>query len=528
MVKREKPNNHSRSENNIQKTNEAKYQDFIKYSAEGIYLIEFLPPISIDLPPEEQVRLGVERGIIAECNDAIAQMYGFSSREEMLGMPYIDFYTEEGISENMEANVKIIKDGYKSTDIETEEYNKDGEKTYFLNNAVGIIKDGYYIGVWGTQRDITELKRVQEKLSRQIERLQSLRRIDLAITSSISIKKIMALFVEEVAVQLNVDAVSVLLMDNEQRLKNVAGYGFIIADALKYTNLAMGQGLAGLAVTKRRIVHVDDLQQRKDNPDLITAIANEGFVSYYGVPLIAKDHVYGVLEVFNRSTFAPSTDWMDFFETLAGQAAIAVDNTTLFNDLETSNRELNFAYDATLEGWSSALELRDEETEGHTQRVTEIMNQLAGKFDFNKEELVHIKRGTLLHDIGKMGIPDSILHKPGPLTDEEWVIMKKHPEYAYTMLNPIEFLQPALDIPHLHHERWNGSGYPQGLKGDEIPYPARLFAIVDAWDALLSDRPYRKAWSKNKVIKFLQAEAGILFDPQIVKVFLELVKEKAI
>ena len=162
------------------------------------------------------------------------------------------------------------------------------------------------------------------------------------------------------------------------------------------------------------------------------------------------------------------------------------------------------AYDETIEGWSRAMDLRDKETEGHTQRVTELTLRLANSMGFGAEELVHIRRGTLLHDIGKMGVPDDILRKPGPLTDEEWVIMRRHPQLAYDMLAPIFYLRPATDIPYCHHEKWDGTGYPRGLKGEQIPLAARIFALVDVWDALCSDRPYRKAWPADRVRSYIQ------------------------
>jgi putative nucleotidyltransferase with HDIG domain len=165
--------------------------------------------------------------------------------------------------------------------------------------------------------------------------------------------------------------------------------------------------------------------------------------------------------------------------------------------------------------------LRDKETEGHTQRVTEMAVKLARTFDLNDEELVQVRWGALLHDIGKMGVPDEILHKPGPLTDEEWAVMKKHPTFAYDMLSPIHYLRLALDIPHCHHERWDGTGYPQGLKGTQIPLVARIFAVVDVWDALNSDRPYRAAWTKEKAREYIRTASGTHFDPQVVDAFLQ-------
>ena len=183
------------------------------------------------------------------------------------------------------------------------------------------------------------------------------------------------------------------------------------------------------------------------------------------------------------------------------------------------------AYGATIEGWSRAMDLRDRETEGHTQRVTAITTQLARMFDLHEEEILQIRRGSLLHDMGKLGIPDYILHKPGPLTEEEWELMRKHPVFAYEMLSPIHYLKPAIDIPYSHHEKMDGSGYPRGLKGEEIPLAARIFAVADVYDALTSDRPYRPAWSKEKALNYIREQTGHHFDPIVVEKFFQLIRD---
>ena len=228
-----------------------------------------------------------------------------------------------------------------------------------------------------------------------------------------------------------------------------------------------------------------------------------------------------MLEVFQRRALVPTPDWITFIQAVAEQTAIAIDSGMLFSDLQRSTTDLTIAYDATLEGWSRALDLRDKETEGHTQRVTEITLQLARKMGFSDAELVHVRRGALLHDIGKMGIPDRVLLKPGSLTDEEWDVMRKHPVYAYELLSPIPYLRPALDIPYCHHEKWDGAGYPRRLKGDQIPLAARIFAVVDVWDALRSDRPYRAAWSDDQAREYIRSQAGTHFDPSVVRAFLD-------
>jgi len=193
-------------------------------------------------------------------------------------------------------------------------------------------------------------------------------------------------------------------------------------------------------------------------------------------------------------------------------------------NLEVAHEKLLSAYDATIEGWSHAMDLRDKETEGHTLRVTELSEKLGRIMGINEEELVYMRRGALLHDIGKLGVPDSILLKPDKLTDEEWKIMHQHPQYAYDMIQPIEYLRPALDIPYYHHEKWDGSGYPHGLKGTEIPLAARIFAIIDVWDALTSDRPYRPSWEKEKVFEYIKNQSGKHFDPYVVEQFIKMIE----
>jgi putative nucleotidyltransferase with HDIG domain len=196
-------------------------------------------------------------------------------------------------------------------------------------------------------------------------------------------------------------------------------------------------------------------------------------------------------------------------------------NTALYKDLQISNRELQESYETTLEGWSRALDLRDKETEGHTKRVTELTLCIAKAMGFTQEQLVQVRRGALLHDIGKMGVPDTILHKQGPLDEAEWQVMKRHPDLACELLTPIKYLQPALDIPHYHHERWDGTGYPNKLKGEDIPLAARIFAVVDVFDALTSDRPYREPWPREKALDHIRGQAGKHFDPMVVEVFLK-------
>ncbi|MBA4379975.1 MAG: hypothetical protein C0393_04705 [Anaerolinea sp.] len=368
--------------------------------------------------------------------------------------------------------------------------------------------------------EITERKQAEEQVQHQLQRLTALRNIDMAITASLDVRVTLNVLLDEVTNVLRIDAATVLLLNpNTLNLEYAASRGFRTS-ALQHTYLRMGEGHAGCAALEHRIVSIPNLAETLDSLSRSPLLANEGFISYYAVPLIAKGNVKGVLEILHRAILDPDQEWLDFLETLATQAALAIDNASLLNDLQRSNVELILAYDSTLEGWSKALDLRDKETEGHSQRVTDMTLKIARVMGISDTELVHVRRGALLHDMGKMGVPDAILHNPGPLTDEEWAVMRKHPQYAFDMLSPIAYLRPALDIPGCHHEKWDGTGYPRGLKGEQIPLAARIFAVVDVYDALTSDRPYRKAWPKEKTIKHIKAEAGAHFDPQVVEAFL--------
>jgi putative nucleotidyltransferase with HDIG domain len=372
------------------------------------------------------------------------------------------------------------------------------------------------------QRELLQRRETEKRLQLQLRRLSALQDINIAITTNIDLQIPLYLLLEQVTDELKVDAADVLLLDEEtQQLVFVAGQGFR-TEALKYTKLDIGAGLAGRAAETAEMVRVKNLNQENTSLEQSPRFEEEGFVSYFGVPLISKGLVKGVLELFHRSPLDPNADWMDFLGTLTSETAIAVDNAQLFRDLEKSNMDLSVAYETTLEGWARTLELKDRETEGHSQRVVDLTMRLCKKLGVSDDDLEHVRRGALLHDIGKMGVPDSILLKPGALNDEEWKVMKMHPIFAKEMLLSIPFLKPATDIPYCHHEKWDGSGYPQGIKGEEIPLPARIFAIVDVWDALRSERPYRPAWSDEKAIEEIKRCKGTHFDPVVVEAFLDL------
>jgi putative nucleotidyltransferase with HDIG domain len=274
--------------------------------------------------------------------------------------------------------------------------------------------------------------------------------------------------------------------------------------------LPPGEGVIGDAITINkmclRIKRCNDGGLRGAEPDG----EPDAVVS---VPLLVRGEIIGAFWIGGKRDIG--ADEVHLLSAISEMAANAIHRVTLHD-------QLTLAYDTTIEGWSRALDMRDKETEGHSLRVTEMTLRLARAVGISDADLVHVRRGALLHDIGKMGIPDNILLKPACLTAGEWEIMRRHPCYAHEMLSPVDFLSAALDIPHCHHEKWDGSGYPRGLKGEHIPLLARVFTIVDVWDALRSDRPYRSSWPEEKVRSHISRESGRQFDPEVVDLFLRM------
>jgi response regulator RpfG family c-di-GMP phosphodiesterase/nitrate/nitrite-specific signal transduction histidine kinase len=367
-----------------------------------------------------------------------------------------------------------------------------------------------------------ENARLFAQAEQRLQHLQALHAVGLAIGSSVDLDVTLDVVLSQAVAQLRVDAAAILLYHPERQVLEYAARRGLRPDH-SVAPIGLGEGLAGTVAANHRAVFIDDLGHPDAPVHPIAAV--EGLVGYAAVPLVAKGVVQGVLEVFRRTPLVTDQEWRALLEALGDQAAIAIDNARLFDALQRAHRDLQGAYEATLEGWVQALDLRDQETHGHTQRVTEMTVRLARAMGIDEPQLVHIRRGALLHDIGKIGIPDTILRKPGPLTEEEWAVVRRHPLYAHQLLFPIPYLRPALDIPYAHHERWDGSGYPQGLRGEAIPLAARIFAVVDVWDALRSDRPYRPAWPDDRVIAYLREQSGKAFDPRVVEVFLRLLEQ---
>lgn len=462
--------------------------------------------------------------VLTTVNRGFANMMG-GSVDELEGSSVDDLQMQFDPGEWEELHRKLDRDGVVRNHVLHVTRRGDGGTGVHLASArhIELHGEGYVLAV---AKDVTELETARRRLQVQLDRLRALREIDLAIAGSHDRRVATGVILDCVVRSLDVDGAALLLHRKGNGTLEVTGSRGFASDALDFTSRETGRGLAGRAASSSGTVRVDDLTELLPEPFAERLVEDEGFRAYAGVPLEAKGEVKGVLEVFSRDPLPDERGWSEFLEVLAGQAAIALDNAGLIEDLRSSNQKLRRAYDRTIEGWARALDLRDRETHGHTRRVTEVTIRLARRLGIEEDALVHVRRGALLHDIGKMGIPDAILQKPGPLDEEEWKVMRRHPEMAYRLLAPIGFLEPALHIPYCHHEKWDGTGYPRRLQGAEIPLAARIFAVVDVWDALISDRPYRDAWPEDEALQHIREESGAHFDPRVVEAFLDLRHEE--
>ncbi len=368
--------------------------------------------------------------------------------------------------------------------------------------------------------------RLYQQTEHRLHQLTVLSNIDSAIASSLDIQVTLNIMISQISIHLQADAVDVMLLNPHlQMLEYAAGRGFR-GNTIRRVPLLLGEDQAGAAALERNVVSVVDLTSPLVVLQHPERIAGEEFVSMYAVPLVAKGQTKGVLELFFRHSVEPDPDWINFLEILARQAAVAVEDASLFNDMQRTFIELTVAYDAAIEGWARVLQMRNHEPEALGQTLQSLTLEMARKMDIPEADIAHIYRGVLLHDIGKLDIDDKILFKSGKLTDEEWDVVRHHPAYAYDFLQSVAYLRPAMSIPYCHHERWDGSGYPRGLKGNEIPLEARIFSVVNVWTVLQYERPYRPAWGREYATAYVMEQAGKEFDPAIVEVFMKLIAEQ--
>lgn len=450
-------------------------------------------------------------GTIQSWNRAAERLYGYRA-SEMIGQSVSRLLPQDRKGELL-GILETLARGCRIDEYETQRVDRHGR---ILDVSLTIspirTKQGKVVGAAAICRDISVRKEAERLLRGRLDQLTALRKIDLSIAGTFDLAKTLQIVACETLAGAGTDSVSVFTKDR------LTGRPKLMASGSK----------DDVDVPQKRLLIAADLAakvlQMEAPIEGATQTGPLGQVCYAHA-LMAKGVVNGVMTVHYRPGASRTEEQNRFIEALAGQAAIAIESAFLFEDLIKSRNDLEAAYDETLEGWGRALDLRDHETEGHSRRVTDLSVALATRLGLSEEEIHNIRRGALLHDIGKIGIPDHILLKPGPLTEEEWSIMRRHPRYGRDILAPINFLTPAMDIPYCHHEKWDGSGYPQGLEGNAIPLAARIFALADVWDALVFDRPYRNGWGPERVRDFIRSQAGTHFDPSLVPAFLELVMD---
>jgi len=371
-------------------------------------------------------------------------------------------------------------------------------------------------------QSLTSLEQVvTRQLKSREDQLGALMGTGRTINSSLGLKRVLEEVMDSLIELMRAERGFLMLREPDGKLRERIARGIDRSD-LNKNELQVSRTIVEKVANSGQAILTTNAQEdpRFENQMSVAAYRLRSILC---APLKIKNQLIGVIYVDNRAHSGIFKDHeLDLIRAYSDQAAVAIDNAQLFDGLQASNKELHDAYKATLEGWVQALDMRDKETEGHTQRVTALTERLARFMGIGEDELVHIKRGALLHDIGKMAIPDSILLKPGPLTDDERELMKQHPVYAYDMLKRIDFLLPAIDIPHYHHEKWDGTGYPHGLRGRDIPFAARIFPVIDVYDALVSDRPYRKAMPTVEVIDHIVGGSGTHFDPKVVEAFMAM------
>jgi putative nucleotidyltransferase with HDIG domain len=397
-----------------------------------------------------------------------------------------------------------------------------GNPAWVLSTKVAIRDSlGQISGMVGIGRDITERK--QHELESMI-----IASVSSALRLATTRAEMLPIILEQASVLIGTSQVSLILFDDISKnyVVEMARGDWAYSQGIRLT---IPENLNGPLFHKGQPYICEDTTKGFPLSNIFSMSRPQMLAS---VSLIANHQVIGILSV-GRYKDDPTSHLftegeMRLLSAIADIAANAINRTNLYEESQRVAIDLVHAYDRTLEGWAHALELRDQETEGHTRRVAQTTVELARAMGYDSGILEQVRRGALLHDIGKMGIPDSVLLKPGTLNEREWEIMRRHPEYAYDLLKPIEYLRPAIDIPYCHHEKWDGTGYPQGLKNEEIPLVARIFAIVDVWDALTSDRPYRKAWSKEKALEYIREQSNKHFDPKVTTTFLALVEKQAI
>jgi PAS domain S-box-containing protein len=456
-----------------------------------------------------------------DCNQATEEIFRCSRKDIVGSHPYIfSPPTQPDGRDSKEKAIEKITSAL-SSQVQSFEWvhtRFDGTP-FYADVSLNCLKMQGEHRLLAVVRDTSERKRTEQELQSYLQELSTLHAIAVAGAHAKSVDGLLQVSTQILNNKVYTDSLAIGLVDYENRLVRFFTPRQPFLEYPYRQTIPLSTGIAGEVIRTGIPIRIPDVRR-----DARYIGGNPHIRSELCIPLTTKEgKTIGVINAESNQVNGFSTSDEQFLTTVARQLITEIEKEQLFTDLHLFNIELEQAYDTTLLGWAKALELRDKETAGHSQRVTELAIKLARELGIHEGDLVNIYRGSILHDIGKMGIPDSILHKEGPLTEEERAVIRMHPVIARDLLENIQYLQPALDIPYLHHEKWDGSGYPLGLKGEEIPLAARIFAIVDVWDSLLSDRCYRPAWSEEEVRKYIREQSGQYFDPKIVEVFLRVV-----
>ena len=366
--------------------------------------------------------------------------------------------------------------------------------------------------------------RLHEETQRRLDYVTFLRSIETAITSSFDLRITLRILVQQALAMLQIHAVDIVLFDEELNNLNLAASSGFNTIEIPSKSLQLGKALAGRAIREQRTITLKQLARLHPLPTNQDLNPN-GEYTYICLPLISRGKILGALEIFHRTPFYPSNEWQEALKALAAQTALALDNATIYHQMQELNLQIVGAYNATIEAWAKAVETRKKGSQGHIDRVLDLILAIARELKLPGEQVAHLRRGALLHDIGELIVPEDILNKPGPLDETEWKIIQRHPTYARDLLAGVDVLDQALEIPLAHHEKWDGSGYPLGLQNTLIPRGARIFTVVDVFDALTSPRPYRPAWDSEKALQYITKQAGVHFDPEIVEAFLHVHNE---
>jgi PAS domain S-box-containing protein len=450
------------------------------------------------------------RGVIRLCNQKAAQIFDYDSPDEMVGVNVFDLIASEDRQNAIDSTREVYK-GATRRDLDYIAVSRKGRRFPCELSASTIYdKAGKPKGFTGILRDISDRKqKARENIAVVV--------IASALRMAVTLDEISQSILNQLLGVLNAEGAAIFMgIPATGEALCVRGVG----RWQQWTGLRLdaGEGLTSRVIRYGQAFVNNDILHNKQTARLeLTG----GLNAVAGAPLISKERTIGALWVGRNQAFREGEQ--QILMVIADMVANAVQRAALYEDLYKSNRELEESYDRTLEGWSRAMDMRDKETEDHNQRVAEMTVQLARLMGIPELELVHIRRGAMLHDIGKISIRDAVLLKTGKLTDSDWLAMREHPRYARDFIEPIPYLRPAIDIPYCHHEHWDGSGYPNHLKGEDIPLSARIFSVIDVWDALTHDRVYRPRWPEDRARQYILENAGVLFDPKVVEVFLQMI-----